>query len=184
MIGEADTCRRYVEPLLDAAGWDADPHSYTEQVTFTDGRIVVTGSKVRRRPGKRADYLLRFTRDFPIAVVEAKAAYKQPADGLEEAKEYASILDLKFAYGTNGHGIVEFDFLTGLERELERFPTPDELCSSAAPDRCRGRGMQRPRPSLISWPRPSRRAHAPGWPRSRPRTSSSFSWATASDAGC
>ena len=127
MIGEADTCRRYVEPLLDDAGWDADPHSYTEQVTFTDGRIVVTGGKVRRRPGKRADYLLRYTRDFPIAVVEAKAAYKQPADGLQQAKEYASILDLAFAYGTNGHGIVEFDYLTGLERELERFPTPDEL---------------------------------------------------------
>ncbi len=66
MIGEADTCRRYVEPLLAVAGWDADPHSYTEQVTFTDGRIIVTGGKVRRRPGKRADYLLRYTRDFHL----------------------------------------------------------------------------------------------------------------------
>jgi type I restriction enzyme, R subunit len=129
LIGEADTCRRYVEPKLDDAGWNELPHSYTEQVTFTDGRIVVTGTKVRRRPGKRADYLLRLTRDFPIAVVEAKAAYKLPADGLQQAKDYAQILDLRFAYATNGHGIVEFDFTTGLERALDAFPSPDELWS-------------------------------------------------------
>jgi type I restriction enzyme R subunit len=127
VIGEADTCRKYVEPKLDAAGWDAAPHSYTEQVYFTDGRIIVVGTKVRRRPGKKADYLLRFTRDFPIAVVEAKAAYKLPADGLQQAKDYAQILDLRFAYSTNGHGIVEFDFTTGVERDLSDFPTPDEL---------------------------------------------------------
>jgi type I restriction enzyme R subunit len=70
---------------------------------------------------------LRYTRDFVIAVVEAKAAYKTASDGLGQAKDYASILDLKFAYATNGHGIVEFDFLTGKERELESFPTPGEL---------------------------------------------------------
>jgi Type I site-specific restriction-modification system, R (restriction) subunit and related helicases len=127
LIGEADTCRKYVEPKLDAGGWDAAPHSYTEQVYFTDGRIIVVGTKVRRRPGKKADYLLRLTRDFPIAVVEAKAAYKLPADGLQQAKNYAQILDLRFAYSTNGRGIVEFDFTTGVERELSEFPTPDEL---------------------------------------------------------
>ncbi len=127
MIGEADTCRQYVEPKLNGAGWDEPPHSYTEQVTFTDGRIVVTGGRARRRPGRRADYLLRLTRDFPIAVVEAKAAHKSPGDGLQQAKDYAQILDLRFAYSTNGHGIVEFDFATGLERELDAFPSPDEL---------------------------------------------------------
>jgi type I restriction enzyme R subunit len=127
VIGEADTCRKYVEPKLDAAGWNTLPRSYTEQVTFTDGRIVVIGGKARRRPGRRADYLLRLTRDFPIAVVEAKAAYKQPGDGLQQAKDYAQILDLRFAYATNGHGIVEFDFTTGLETPLDAFPTPDEL---------------------------------------------------------
>jgi type I restriction enzyme R subunit len=79
----------------------------------------VTGGRVRRRPGKRADYLLRYTRDFPIAVVEAKAAYKAPADGLQQAKEYAQILDLAFAYGTNGHGIVEFD-LPGVHAGIGR----------------------------------------------------------------
>lgn len=129
MITEADTCRKYVLPKLVQSGWDNDPHSFTEQKTFTDGRIVPVGEKVRRRPQKRADYLLRYTRDFLIAVVEAKAAYKSPADGLQQAKDYAEVLGLKFAYSTNGHGIVEFDFLTGRERDLETFPTPQELWS-------------------------------------------------------
>jgi len=127
MANEADTCRRFVVPKLQAAGWDTDPHRVNEQVTFTDGRIVVSGTQGRRRPGKRADYILRYRPDMAIAVVEAKAAYKTPADGLQQAKEYAEILGLKFAYATNGHGIVEFDYLTGHEREIEAFPTPGEL---------------------------------------------------------
>jgi type I restriction enzyme R subunit len=98
-----------------------------EQRTFTDGRIVVLGNSIRRRNPKRADYLLRYTRDFLIAVVEAKAAYKTAGDGLQQAKDYAEILGLKFAYATNGHNILEFDFLTGKETALEQFPTPDEL---------------------------------------------------------
>ena len=130
MITEADTCRKYVLPKLIQTGWDDDPHSFTEQKTFTDGRIVVAGNKTRRRPQKRADYLLRYTRDFMIAVVEAKAAYKKAADGLQQAKDYAEILGLQFAYSTNGHGIVEFNFLTGQESELDAFPSPDELWSA------------------------------------------------------
>jgi len=62
-----------------------------------------------------------------LAVVEAKAAYKLPGDGLQQAKDYAEHLGLKFAYSTNGHGIVEFDYASGKERQLESFPTPDEL---------------------------------------------------------
>lgn len=127
MITEADTCRKYVLPKLIQSGWDSEPHSFTEQKTFTDGRIVLVGEKVRRRPQKRADYLLRYTRDFLIGVVEAKAAHKSATGGLQQAKDYAEVLGLKFAYSTNGHGIVEFDFLTGLERNLETFPTPKEL---------------------------------------------------------
>jgi type I restriction enzyme R subunit len=127
MITEADTCRKYVLPKLIDAGWDNEPHSFTEQKSFTDGRIIVTGNKTRRRPQKRADYLLRHTRDFMIAVIEAKAAFKNAGDGLQQAKEYAEILGLKFAYSTNGHGIIEFDYLEGKERELKSFPTPDEL---------------------------------------------------------
>ncbi len=127
MITEADTCRKYVVPALNAAGWDTPPHSFTEQKTFTDGRIVLVGSKIRRRPQKRADYLLRYTRDFAIAVVEAKPAYRLPSDGLQQAKNYAEILGLKFAYATNGHGIVEFDYLTGHERDMVDFPSPRDL---------------------------------------------------------
>jgi len=114
-LTEADTCRKFVLPKLYAAGWDDEQIS--EQKTFTDGRIVITGSKVSRRPQKRADYLLRYRRDLPIAVVEAKAAYKKPGDGLQQAREYAQILGLKFAYSTNGHGIIEHDFTDGRDSE-------------------------------------------------------------------
>jgi len=127
MPNEADTCRRYVVPRLQAAGWDADPFRINEQVTFTDGRIIVTGRHGRRRPGKRADYILRYRPDYAIAVVEAKPTYATPGDGLQQAKEYAEILGLSFAYATNGHGIVEFDYTTGMERVIEAFPTPAEL---------------------------------------------------------
>jgi len=99
---EADTCRKYVVPGLLQAGWDESPRSITEQRTFTDGRIIVAGSKASRGLQKRADYLLQYTRDFSIAVVEAKAEYKTPGTGLQQAKDYAEILDLKFAYATNG----------------------------------------------------------------------------------
>ena len=129
MSTEADTCRKYVVPRLRAAGWEDEPHSFTEQRTFTDGRIVVTGRTAKRLPKKRADYLLRYRRDFTIAVVEAKPDWKAPADGLQQAKEYAEILGLPFAYSSNGHGIVEFDYLAGTERGLEAFPTPAELWS-------------------------------------------------------
>src|SRR5690349_17405204 len=127
MITEADTCRKYVVPKLQQAGWDTLPHAINEQKTFTDGRIIVAGQLTSRGKGKRADYLLRYTRDVLLAVVEAKAAYLLPSDGLQQAKDYAEILGLKFAYATNGRGIVEFDYLSGRERELDAFPTPEEL---------------------------------------------------------
>jgi len=98
MATEADTCRKYVVPKLVDAGWDTEPHSLAEQRTFTDGRIFVAGTNTRRGKQKRADYLLRYTRDFAIAVVEAKPEYKKPGDGLQQAKDYAEILGLKFAY--------------------------------------------------------------------------------------
>jgi type I restriction enzyme R subunit len=124
-LTEADTCRKYVLPKLYAATWTDD--QITEQKSFTDGRIVVAGDKPRRRPQKRADYLLRYRRDYSIAVVEAKSVYKTFGDGLQQAENYAEILGLKFAYATNGHGIVEHDFLTGKETDLKAFPTPEDL---------------------------------------------------------
>src|SRR3990172_277609 len=125
MATEADTCRKYVLPKLYAAGWNDD--QINEQRTFTDGRIMVTGTKVWRQSQKRADYLLRYRPNVMVAVVEAKASHKNPGDGLQQAKEYAQFLDLKFAYSTNGYGIVEHDFLTGKETVLETFPSPDAL---------------------------------------------------------
>ncbi len=129
MHSEADTCRKFVVPALQAAGWEDAPHEIAEQRTFTDGRVVPTGNGAKRRKGKRADYLLRFTSDVAIAVVEAKPEYKHAAEGLQQAKEYAAILGLRFAYATNGQAIIEADLQTGIEREVERFPTPDDLWS-------------------------------------------------------
>lgn len=125
MITEADTCRKYVLPKLRNAGWNDD--QINEQKTFTDGKVMVFGNKIRRRKQKRADYLLKYNRGNTIAVVEAKSAYKKPKDGLQQAMEYAEILDLKFAYSTNGKGIVEHDYMTGQETELDSFPSAEEL---------------------------------------------------------
>jgi type I restriction enzyme R subunit len=125
MITEADTCRKYVIPRLYSSGWNDDQIS--EQKTFTDGRIIVTGEKYIRKKQKRSDFLLKYRRDFSIAVVEAKSAYKNAGDGLQQDKAYAEILGLKFAYSTNGKGIVEHDFITGKDTDMECFPTPDEL---------------------------------------------------------
>ena len=125
MGNEADTCRTYVVPKLHAAGWEDE--QIREQVTFTDGRIVPIGGRATRKKQKRADYVLRYRRDFPIAVVEAKAAYHHPADGLPQAKAYAETLGLKFAYATNGKAMIEFDYLTGGTNELDQFPSPGEL---------------------------------------------------------
>ena len=127
MPSEADTCRTFVVPLLQAAGWDTEPHSIAEQRTITDGRIVPVGKGFVRKPSKRVDYLLRYRRDFPLAVVEAKAAYRHAADGLQQAKQYADMLHLKFAYATNGPEIIELDYFSGIERTLTAYPTPDTL---------------------------------------------------------
>lgn len=127
VLGEADTCRKFIVPLLQQAGWDDEPHAINEQRTFTDGRVIFVGGKVKRGKQKRADYLLRYRPDFPIAVVEAKACYKSAADGVQQAKDYAEILGLKFAYAANGAEIIEIDYTTGIEKPVPAFPTPDEL---------------------------------------------------------
>jgi len=126
-LTEADTRRLFITPKLVSAGWDRRPHGLSERRYFTDGRIVLSGREAWRRKGKRADYVLRSSRDFPLAVVEAKRYNAAAAEALQQAKEYAQILDLKFAYATNGSQIIEFDFLTGEESLLDNFPTPEEL---------------------------------------------------------
>lgn len=122
---EADTCRKEVLPKLYASNWTDD--LILEQRTFTDGKIIVIGKKARRKKAKKFDYLLRYSQDFPIAIVEAKRSYKTAGEGMQQAKDYAQILNLKFAYATNGTEILEFDFITGIEKKVEKFPTPDEL---------------------------------------------------------
>lgn len=122
---EADTCRKEVLPKLYASNWTDD--LIVEQRTFTDGKIIVIGKKARRKKAKKFDYLLRYSQDFPIAIVEAKRSYKTAGEGMQQAKDYAQILNLKFAYATNGTEILEFDFITGIEKKVKKFPTPDEL---------------------------------------------------------
>lgn len=139
---EADTCRKYVVPALYDAGWTDD--QIREQVTFTPGRIIVSGGTVRRGKRKRVDYLLSYLRDRPIAVVEAKSEYRLPGDGLQQAKEYAETLDVKFAYSTNGPGIVEHDYTTGLDNVVDGYPSPDDLWRRD----CGARGLDPDDPQL------------------------------------
>ncbi len=84
---EGDNCRTFVVPRLYAAGWTDE--QIREQVFFTDGRIIPLGNGHARKPGKRADYVPRYRPDFPIAVVKAKADYRHPGDGLQQAMDYA-----------------------------------------------------------------------------------------------
>lgn len=126
-LNEADTCRVYVTPKLQEAAWEIPPHSMTEQKVFTDGRVFTTSGKPLRGERKRADYLLHYTRDFALAVVEAKPEADPVGTGMQQAKDYAEILGLKFAYATNGHEILEFDYTTGCEQLLSAFPTPETL---------------------------------------------------------
>lgn len=126
MPTEADTCRTYVLPKLHAAGWEDD--FIAEQLVLTPGRIVPFGQRGHtRQKGLRPDYVLYIRKNIPIAVVEAKAEYKHPAEGLQKALLYAEMLGVKFAYASNGRGIREHDFITGQERDLVEFPSPDEL---------------------------------------------------------
>ncbi|MBD2303504.1 EcoAI/FtnUII family type I restriction enzme subunit R [Nostoc sp. FACHB-190] len=128
MSNEANTCRKYVEPKLRDAGWEQEPHDYTEQYYFTDGKIRPKNKRQPRGKRKFADYLLLYNGEFPLAVVEAKRKYETPDEGLEQAIAYAQILNVKFAYSTNGEGIVEYDFITGKQSDvMDSFPSPDEL---------------------------------------------------------
>jgi len=122
---EADTCRKEVIPKLYESQWTDE--KILEQRPFTAGKIIVIGRVGKRKKPKKADYLLRYSQNFLIAVVEAKRSYKSAADGMQQAKEYAEILGLQFAYATNGKEILEYDFITGLESKVTSYPTPTQL---------------------------------------------------------
>ena len=93
---------------------------------MTDGRIYLVGDESRRREPRWVDYLLRYNGQM-IAVLEAKEEKRSSDAGLEQAKSYARLLDVPFAYSSNGHAFVEFDFFTNKSRELTDFPAPDNL---------------------------------------------------------
>lgn len=123
---EKDTCRDFVLPRLKAAGWSDD--QIQPELPITDGRIISVGAKHRRGEALRADYVLEYTPGLPVAVVEAKREYAIAGEGIQQAKNYARLLDVPFAYSTNGKGIVEDDRASGLETDnLGAFPGPDEL---------------------------------------------------------
>lgn len=123
---EADTCRDYVLPMLREAGWTDD--QILEQYRITDGRIISVGNGHRRSTPLRADYVLEYRPDLPIAVVEAKRMFSTPGRGLQQSKNYAQLLDVPFAFSTNGRGIVEDDRNLGRERgDLDSFPSPATL---------------------------------------------------------
>ncbi|WP_156442368.1 EcoAI/FtnUII family type I restriction enzme subunit R [Mycobacterium sp. IS-1556] len=127
---EKDTCRDYVVPRLEAAGWQ---DKFVEQYRVTDGKIVPLPRPRRRSRAHRrdeplrADYVLEYEPNLPVAVVEAKRARKLPGDGLQQAKRYAEMLRVPLAYSTNGKGIVEHDYDTGRESVLTVFPTPADM---------------------------------------------------------
>ncbi|MEU8125345.1 EcoAI/FtnUII family type I restriction enzme subunit R [Spirillospora sp. NPDC049024] len=122
---EDETCRRFVEPALDAAGWQDD--QIRGQYPINRGRLRATTRGHRQERPLKADYVLSYSDGLPIAVIEAKRSRRDPADGLEQAKRYARLLDIPFAYSTNGHRILEFDARTGLQNEIAAFPSPDQL---------------------------------------------------------
>ncbi len=113
---EADTRAKLIDRKLHDVGWDEGritrEHYFQRDRAYTKGRIILVGDEPRRRDPKKVDYLLRYADTLPLAVVEAKDESHGPGDGLEQAKEYAQALGLLFAFSTNGHGIVEFDFIT------------------------------------------------------------------------
>ncbi|MGM9728105.1 MAG: EcoAI/FtnUII family type I restriction enzme subunit R [Prevotella sp.] len=126
-LTEEDIKLRYITPAINSAGWKNE-HIRMEYY-FTDGRVIFQGKVHARQTGKKADYLLFHAANKPIAIVEAKDNNKPLGGGMQQAMEYAQILDIPFAYSSNGDGFLEHDFLTGKEAELtlEQFPTPEEL---------------------------------------------------------
>ncbi|MEB6549451.1 DEAD/DEAH box helicase family protein [Heyndrickxia sporothermodurans] len=127
-LSERDICTKFITPAIEQSGWDIH-RQVREEYTFTDGRVIVRGNLTSRGKKKRADYLLSYKPNLPIAIVEAKDNKHSIGSGLQQAINYGDILDVPFVYSSNGDGFIEHDMLTGKERELRlhEFPTPNEL---------------------------------------------------------
>lgn len=130
-LSEDDTSAKFITPALYGAGWDEAV--IRRQVPFTAGRIIVRGKLVTRGKAKRADYVLYY-QHFPIALIEAKHNFKAAGDGMQQALDYATTLDIPFVFSSNGHGFVLHD-RTGTAAQMETtlaldaFPSPAELWS-------------------------------------------------------
>lgn len=130
-LSERDICTQFILPALQKAGWDI-ARQVREEVFFTDGRIFVKGSKTARGERKRADFILYHKPNIPIAVIEAKDNNHAVGAGLQQALNYARILDLPTALSSNGDGFVDHDS-SGLSTLIERtlslddFPPPELL---------------------------------------------------------
>ena len=126
-LKEQEIRTMFITPALKAKGWEV-MKNMREEYYFTDGRVLVAGSQHSVAEGKKADYLLCHN-GKPIAVVEAKDNKHAVGSGMQQAIDYALILDLKFAYSSNGDAFLEHDFITGKETELklDEFPTEENL---------------------------------------------------------
>ena len=132
-FSERDICTKFITPALRKAGWDAMTQ-IREEVSFTKGRIRVRGKICTRGKGKRADYILYFKPNIPLAVIEAKDNSHDIGDGIQQALDYAETLEIPFVFSSNGDGFVFHDRTGTSElREttiaLEEFPSPTDLWS-------------------------------------------------------
>lgn len=130
-LSERDICTKYIQPALEKAGWDKLTQ-IREEVSFTDGRIYVKGNLTSRGKGKRADYILYYKPNIPIAIIEAKDNKQTVKAGIQQALDYANTLDIPSVFSSNGDGFYQHDrtCIDGdIEKELslDQFPTPAEL---------------------------------------------------------
>lgn len=131
-LSEKDICSKFITPNLIDRGWDNRGFQVREEVTFTDGRVIVQGQLHTRGKKKRADYILYYKPNLPIAVIEAKDNNHKVGDGMQQALEYSEILDVPFVFTSNGDSFVFHDKTISsgnVEKEipLDSFPSPDEL---------------------------------------------------------
>ncbi|HET8659511.1 MAG TPA: DEAD/DEAH box helicase family protein [Micromonosporaceae bacterium] len=126
-MSEDETCRAFVIPALDASGWNSE--QIRPQFRINEGRLTPTPKRHAQADPLIADYVLEYVPDVPVAVVEAKRWRIDANDGVEQARRYAAKLGLSFAYATNGRQIVEIDYSGAAPaiRDIDRFPSPDEL---------------------------------------------------------
>ena len=127
-LTEEDVRAKYIDPSIRNAGWNEELQIRRE-VFFTDGRIIIQKNKTKRGKRKKADYVLSYKTNLPLAIIEAKKNTFTIGHGMQQGIEYGEILDIPFIYSCNGEGYLEFDRLTGKSRELKmnEFPTPEEL---------------------------------------------------------